>query len=58
MRMIAAANATEFHSCKALEACTRLKFYFATPHHSRECGSNGNMHGLIRQYLPKGVSMQ
>ena len=56
--MIAAANGTEFLSCKALEACMLLKFYVATPHHSRECGSNGNMHGLIRQYLPKGVSMQ
>ena len=35
-----------------------LKFYVATPHHSWERGSNENMNGLIRQYLPKRVSME
>ena len=58
VRTITAANGTEFHSDKALEARLPLTFYFATPHHSWERGSNENMHGLIRQYLPKGVSME
>ncbi len=58
VRTITADNGTEFHSYKAIEALVPLKFYFATPHHSWERGSNENMNGLIRQYLPKGVSME
>ena len=58
VRTITADNRTEFHSDKALEARLPLTVYFATPHHSWERGSNETMNGLIRQYLPKGVSMQ
>ena len=58
VRTITADNGTEFHSYKVLEARLPLTFYFATPHHSWERGSNENMNGLIRQYLPKGTSME
>ena len=58
VRTITADNGTEFHSYKAFEARVPLKFYFATPHHSWKRGSNENMNGLIRQYLPKRVSME
>jgi IS30 family transposase len=58
VRTITADNGTEFHSYKAVEQRLPVKFYFAAPHHSWERGSNENMNGLIRQYLPKGVSME
>src|ERR1041384_1171235 len=54
---ITADNGTEFHDYKEIEERTNVTFYFATPHHSWERGSNENANGLIRQYLPKGKSM-
>ena len=56
-KTIAADNGTEFHDYKRIEERTRAIFYFATPYHSWERGSNENANGLIRQYLPKGTSM-
>jgi IS30 family transposase len=53
---ITADNGTEFHSYKQIEAATDVEFYFATPHHSWERGTNENTNGLIRQYLPKRTS--
>jgi IS30 family transposase len=54
---ITADNGTEFHSYAGIEAATGARFYFATPHHAWERGTNENTNGLIRQYLPKGASM-
>jgi transposase, IS30 family len=50
-------NGTEFHGYKVLEQHFPLKCYFATPYHSWERGSNENLNGLIRQYIPKKASM-
>ena len=50
-------NGTEFHDNAQLERTTGVAFYFATPHHSWERGTNENTNGLIRQYVPKGTSM-
>ena len=50
-------NGTEFHNYKTLEQLFPLTCYFATPYHSWERGSNENFNGLIRQYIPKGLSM-
>ena len=54
---ITADNGTEFHGYKTIEEATGVLFFFATPHHSWERGSNENTNGLIRQYLPKRRSM-
>ena len=58
VRTITVDNGTEFHSYKALEQRVDARFYFATPHHSWERGTNENTNGLIRQYLPKRASME
>ena len=57
LRTVTADNGTEFHGYVDLEAATGARFYFATPHHSWERGSSENANGLIRQYLPKRMSM-
>jgi IS30 family transposase len=57
VRTITADNGTEFHAYAALERTTPTRFYFATPHHAWERGTNENTNGLIRQYLPKRRSM-
>ncbi len=54
---ITADNGTEFHDYKAVERTTGLTFYFATPYHAWERGSNENLNGLLRQYLPKRTSL-
>jgi IS30 family transposase len=56
-KTITADNGTEFHSYRDIEAATGVEFYFATPHHSWERGTNENTNGLIRQYLPRRTSM-
>jgi IS30 family transposase len=56
-KTITSDNGTEFHAYQRVEKATGVKFYFATPHHAWERGTNENTNGLIRQYLPKRTSM-
>jgi IS30 family transposase len=58
VKTITCDNGTEFHSYPAIEKKTDALFYFATPYHSWERGTNENTNGLIRQYLPKTKSMK
>ena len=51
-------NGTEFHGYRDIERATGATFYFATPYHSWERGTNENTNGLIRQYVPKRSSMK
>jgi IS30 family transposase len=50
---ITADNGTEFHDYHTIEDATGVPFYFATPYHAWERGTNENTNGLLRQYLPK-----
>lgn len=51
-------NGTEFHGYADIERATGAVFYFATPYHSWERGTNENTNGLVRQYIPKRQSMK
>ena len=57
IRSVTVDNGTEFHGYKDIEAATGADFFFATPHHSWERGTNENTNGLIRQYAPKRTSL-
>lgn len=56
-KTITADNGTEFNQYQQLENSHGCDFYFATPYHSWERGTNENTNGLIRQYIPKKQSM-
>ena len=57
VRTITVDHGTEFHQYARLETQGAARFYFATPHHAWERGTNENTNGLLRQYWPKGESM-
>lgn len=57
-RTITFDNGTEFHDFALLEERFPVACYFATPYHSWERGTNENLNGLIRQYLPKGKCLR
>tara|TARA_B110000090_G_C13307275_1_gene418162 strand:+ start:183 stop:1160 length:978 start_codon:yes stop_codon:yes gene_type:complete len=46
-------NGKEFAAHATVTQTLSVPFYFATPYHSWERGSNENLNGLIRQYIPK-----
>ena len=46
-------NGKEFAEHQAIAEESYIDYYFAHPYHSWERGSNENLNGLIRQYIPK-----
>lgn len=55
---ITADNGKEFADHKAIALATEASFYFAKPYHSWERGSNENLNGLVRQYIPKKTDFE
>jgi len=46
-------NGKEFADHHLISENLNIDYYFAHPYHSWERGSNENLNGLVRQYLPK-----
>lgn len=58
MRTITADNGPEFARHRELSDMLGATVYFADPYCSWQRGTNENTNGLIRQYLPKGLSFK
>jgi IS30 family transposase len=50
-------NGKEFAGHQEIAKALEIDFFFAHPYHSWERGSNENLNGLIRQYIPKGTNI-
>lgn len=53
LRTLTLDNGKEFANHEEFSEKTGINVYFVHPYHSWERGSNENLNGLIRQYLPK-----
>jgi len=53
LHTITSDNGKEFAAHQKIAAALKCDFYFAKPYHSWQRGSNENLNGLIRQYIPK-----
>jgi IS30 family transposase len=57
LHTITSDNGKEFAGHEEIAAALNIDFYFARPYHSWERGSNENLNGLIRQYIPKTTNI-
>lgn len=58
LHTITSDNGKEFALHQDIADNLDIDFFFAKPYHSWERGANENCNGLIRQYIPKGVSFE
>lgn len=56
-RTVTADNGSENTNHKALTTLTKMLVFFCHPYHSWERGTVENTNGIIRRYIPKGVSI-
>lgn len=57
LHTITSDNGKEFAGHEEIAKALEIDFFFAHPYHSWERGSNENLNGLIRQYIPKGTNI-
>lgn len=57
MRSISTDNDILLEKHKELEKLLQMKIYFCHPYHSWEKGSNENVNGHVRKYIPKGADV-
>jgi transposase, IS30 family len=57
LNTITSDNGKEFAGHIEIASELNIDFYFARPYHSWERGSNENLNGLIRQYIPKTTNI-
>lgn len=57
LHTITSDNGKEFAGHEEIAKALDIDFYFARPYHSWERGSNENLNGLIRQYIPKKTNI-
>jgi transposase, IS30 family len=50
-------NGKEFAGHQEIAKALEIDFFFAHTYHSWERGSNENLNGLVRQYIPKGTNI-
>lgn len=50
-------NGKEFAAHQQIAKDLNLSFYFARPYRSSDRGSNENLNGLVRQFIPKGTDL-
>jgi IS30 family transposase len=58
VKTITTDNGVQFSCHQQIARELNIDYYFATPYHSWERGSNENLNGLIRQYIPKKTSFK
>lgn len=57
IKTITSDNGKEFADHQRIAEELNIDFYFAKPYHSWQRGSNENLNGLIRQYIPKKTEL-
>lgn len=58
VKTITTDNGIQFAYHQQIAKELNIDYFFATPYHSWERGSNENLNGLIRQYIPKRTSFK